>query len=142
MSSSSRYCARLPRCRLDWSPRWQVGLLLLGGLLAMLALIDSDLPRALINPALAVTGLLAVWQALRRQRCARLLFEVDRQQGLVWCEGQALEQPAVAWRCGLLVLGWKSDGHTKRCVFLPWQLPEAAVGELRQWRHARRHSTT
>lgn len=142
MSSSSRYCARLPRCRLDWSPRWQVGLLLSGGLLAMLAILHSDLPGQWRNPVLAIVGLLTVLQGRRRQRCAELRFELDRQQGRVWCEGRALEQPWVIWRCGLLVLGWKSDGHTRRCVFLPWQLPEAAVGELRQWRPARRHSTT
>ena len=143
MSRSSRCCARLPRCRLEWWPASQFTALLLGGgLLAMLGLIESDLPRPWLNPLLAVTGLYSLLQAWHWQRRPRQSLVIDRGQGRIWCDGQELERVQLRWRCGLLVLDGVLAGQRWRRVFLPAQLHPAVISELRQWPARTRHSTS
>lgn len=134
MSNWSHCCAKSLPCRFEWQPAAQVtaGLLVLG-LLAMLALLASAWPRPALNLAVCIAGLLAVMQALQWQRRAPLAFVVDRYQARASCDGIELEQLLLIQRCGVHVLRWRLAGRQRQCVFLPGQLPAAAISELHQW---------
>lgn len=143
MPSSSRSSARLPPCRLEWRPLPVVaGLVLGGGLLAMLALIASDCPPRLLNPALALAGLYALAQAGTYLRRPRVGLCIERIGGSAWVNGEPVLQLSIQWRCGLLVLRWRQRAGSGQCVFRPADLPPAVISELRQWRGAGARSTT
>ena len=136
MPSSSRSSTRLPPCRLEWQPAALVtaGLLLLG-LMAMLALLLSDLPRPWLNRAICLPGLLALWQALRWQALPMRRFVFDRANTRASVDGQPMDGLRVSQRCGLLVLCWRRPVGRgwQQCVLFPALLPGAVVSELRQW---------
>lgn len=136
MPSSSRSSTRLPPCRLEWRPQPAVSAaLLLLGLLAMLSLVLSDLPRPWLNRAVCLPGLLAVLQALRWQRQPSRHFIFDRSNGRACIDGQWQQRLRISQRCGLLVLHWRrpTGRGWQQCVLLPAWVPGPVLSELRQW---------
>lgn len=141
MPNSSRSSARLPPCRLEWSPAPAVAAgVLLASLLAIAGLCLTALPDGVRFAAQLACAVYGLWQARQWLSSPVQALVLDRHGGQVWVDGHAVEAFQPGWRCGLLQLRWRLAGRWQRRVCLPWQLAPGVVSELRQWPQQAKHS--
>jgi toxin CptA len=129
---STRWCSASAPCRIDWRPsRWLLAALLLLTLLAPLAVLASELPRAaawLLALAAAVQGLHLALREWRRPPRS-LLFTAD---GRLLVDGVAASHVQLHWRGPLAFLSWRApDGRHASLAWWPDTLPPRWRRELR-----------
>lgn len=130
--ASQPWCRGSAPCRIDWRPsRCLLAALLLMGLLAAVAVLASELPRAaawLLALAALVQGAWLAWREWRRPRRS-LLFTAD---GRLMVDDADVDDVRLQWRGPLAFLAWRSaDGALGRLVWWPDTLPPRWRRELR-----------
>jgi toxin CptA len=131
-SSSNAWCNASAPCRIDWRPsRWLLAALLLLTLLAPLAVLASELPRAsawLLAAAAAVQGLHLARREWRRPP-RTLRFTTD---GRLLVDDVAASHVQVQWRGPLAFLSWRDAGGCHGSLaWWPDTLPPHRRRELR-----------
>ncbi|WP_144898196.1 hypothetical protein [Luteimonas cucumeris] len=133
MSRSPRSSNASVSCRLEWRPsRWLVGAILLLGVLAMLSVLVSEMPRAWAWPL----ALLALGHATRSAR------NEARKPTQAWCwpgndrpptvDGDIANDLVITWRGPWAFVRWRDTrGRIRRQSWWPDTLPPARRRELR-----------
>lgn len=119
-------------CRIEWRPsRWLIAALLVFAILAPLAVLASEMPRAAACLLAAAASLQGAQLALRESRRPRrsLLFTADGQLLVDDAEASAVQ---LQWRGSLAFITWRGpDGRRQRLAWWPDTLPPRWRRELR-----------
>lgn len=132
MPHSTRWSSASAPCRLEWRPsRWVISALLALALLAPLAVLASEIPRALAWSMAVGACLHGLWSARREWRRAPLRI-VIAADGSASIDGVAIADFEVHWRGPFAFLRWRgAAGHWQRLGFWPDTLPAPQRRELR-----------
>ncbi len=145
MPNSPRWCSASGVCRLEWRPsRWLMGALVLLAVLAALAALLSELPRAVAGPLAGWALLQGGWWVHRESRRPRAWFVfagADLPVRLLrpgataatpaW-DSRPLEAARLQWRGPMAVLHWREpDGRRQTRCWWPDTLPAPARRALR-----------
>ncbi|MGY0611501.1 hypothetical protein [Luteimonas sp. A501] len=119
-------------CRIDWRPsRWPSAILILLGVLAPVAVLASEMPRAvawLLAAAAAVQSLHSAAREWRRVPRS-LLFTAD---GRMQVDDVDVADIELQWRGPLAFLSWRdAEGRRRRLAWWPDTLPPRWRRELR-----------
>lgn len=118
--------------RFQWRPsRLLVAALALLGLLAVVSVLQSDLPATKAWPLAGMVFAYGAWSA--RSEGRRRVFElVIAGNGTVRIDGRTVEDLRLVWRGPLGFMAWREpDGGLRRRLWLPDTLPAPARRELR-----------
>lgn len=136
--SSNRFAPSRPRAkglggRVAWRPsRLLIAILVAFALLAPLAVLASEMPRAAAWPlALAafVSGLCNAYREAGRPACDIVIAAGDAASTI---DGRIARDLIVTWRGPLAFLRWRDeDGRIRRLAFWPDTLPAGQRRELR-----------
>lgn len=132
MPTSSNWSSTSAICRLEWRPSAGVALALGAlGLLAAIAVIASEAPRAVAWPLALAAVADGTWLAARHWRAPvrQLCWIAGRSPEL---DGAELAAATLQWRGPLAFLRWRdADGRTQRLAWWPDTLPRHARRELK-----------
>lgn len=133
MSRSRRSSSASASCRLEWRPsRWLCASLVSLGLMAMVAVLASNLPAVLAWPAAAVALFTGLRQALLEWRRAPFDFVFDGSGLGASVAGGPVCPVRVQWRGALAFATWReAGGRVRRVSWWPDTLPAPARRELR-----------
>lgn len=132
MPSSHNWSSASATCRIDWKPSVVACIALIAfGVLAVFALLASDLPRAIAWPAAPIALAWGCWLA-RREWLLVPIPLVWRADGVLFVGGERVAHPRLQWRGPLAFLDWRDgNGHRRRLAWWPDTLAAAQRRELR-----------
>ena len=133
MSRSRRSSSASVSCRLEWRPsRWLCASLVALGLMAMVAVLASDLPAVLAWPGAIATLGLGLWQARAEWGRAPMYWVFPGPGQVASVDGMPVESLRIQWRGVLAFLTWQeAGGQARRLSWWPDTLPAGVRRELR-----------